>query len=201
MQAFDCVCQCPTADTSWSISRGPGAPLRSRYVRGMPDDPFRPADVEWRGVSPALATALRVWIGVPLVVVLVVVTTLAVLLPVPGWARLVLLLVALGLVGALAWSAWWPRRYQQSIGYAEQEDDLLVTRGIVFRRLVAIPYGRMQFVDVSADPVDRWLSIASVTLHTASTKTAATIPGLPADEARRLRNRLTELGETCGAGL
>ncbi len=201
MQAFDCVCQCPTADTSWSISRGPGAPLRSRYVRGMPDDPFRPADVEWRGVSPALATALRVWIGVPLVVVLVVVTTLAVLLPVPGWARLVLLLVALGLVGALAWSAWWPRRYQQSIGYAEQEDDLLVTRGIVFRRLVAIPYGRMQFVDVSADPVDRWLSIASVTLHTASTKTAATIPGLPADEARRLRNRLTELGETRGAGL
>ena len=201
MQAFDCVCQCPTADTSWSISRGPGAPLRSRYVRGMPDDPFRPADVEWRGVSPALATALRVWIGVPLVVVLVVVTTLAVLLPVPGWARLVLLLVALGLVGALAWSAWWPRRYQQSIGYAAQEDDLLVTRGIVFRRLVAIPYGRMQFVDVSADPVDRWLSIASVTLHTASTKTAATIPGLPADEARRLRNRLTELGETRGAGL
>ena len=201
MQAFDCVCQCPTEGLSRSISCGPDDTLGARYVRGMPDDPFRPADVEWRGVSPSLATALRVWIGVPLVLALLVVLAVVVLAPVPGWLELVLLLVALGLVGASVWAAWWPRRYQRSIGYAEQEDDLLVTRGIMFRRLVAIPYGRMQFVDVSADPVDRWLSIASVTLHTASTRTAATIPGLPADEARRLRNRLTELGEARGAGL
>ena len=43
----------------------------------------------------------------------------------------------------------------------------------------------MQFVDVQAGPIDRAFGIASVTLHTASTETAATIPGLPADEATR----------------
>ena len=35
----------------------------------------------------------------------------------------------------------------------------------------------------------------------ASAETAADIPGLPAAEATRLRNRLTELGEAHGAGL
>ena len=79
--------------------------------------------------------------------------------------------------------------------------NLLVTGGVMFRRLVAVPYGRMQFVDMQAGPIDRAFGIASVTLHTASTETAATIPGLPADEATRLRNRLTELGESHGAGL
>ncbi|MEH3033751.1 MAG: PH domain-containing protein [Aeromicrobium erythreum] len=167
----------------------------------MTSDPFRPDDVDWRGVSPALATALRIWIGVPLLVALLVVGVAAALVPGPTWLRLLLAALAVVLVLGLGWVVWWPPRYQRSIAYAEQEDDLLVTRGVMFKRLVAIPYGRMQFVDVAADPVDRALSIASVTLHTASTETAATIPGLPADEARRLRNRLTELGEARGAGV
>jgi membrane protein YdbS with pleckstrin-like domain len=101
----------------------------------------------------------------------------------------------------VAWGFIWAGRNQRSWGYAENDDDLLVTRGVMFKRLVAIPYGRMQFVDVQAGPIDRAFGIAKVTLHTASTETAADIPGLPADEATRLRNRLTELGESRGAGL
>ena len=110
--------------------------------------------------------------------------------------------VALGiaLVGG-AWGWLWAGRNQRSWGYTENADDLLVTRGVMFKRLVAIPYGRMQFVDVEAGPLARAFGIATVTLHTASTETAADIPGLPADEATRLRNRLTELGEARGAGL
>ena len=71
----------------------------------------------------------------------------------------------------------------------------------MFKRLVAIPYGRMQFVDVEAGPLARAYGVATVTLHTASPETAADIPGLPAAEATRLRNRLTELGEAHGAGV
>jgi uncharacterized protein len=40
-----------------------------------------------------------------------------------------------------------------------------------------------------------------VRLHTASPRTGARIPGLPADEAAFLRDRLTELGESQAAGL
>ena len=100
-----------------------------------------------------------------------------------------------------AWVWQWSGRNARSWGYLEAEDDLVVTGGVLFRRLVAVPYGRMQFVDVQAGPLDQRFGIASVTLHTASTETAATIPGLPAAEAARLRDRLTEMGESHGAGL
>jgi membrane protein YdbS with pleckstrin-like domain len=40
-----------------------------------------------------------------------------------------------------------------------------------------------------------------VSLKTASPETGATIPGLPPDEATRLRDRLTTLGEAQASGL
>jgi uncharacterized protein len=92
------------------------------------------------------------------------------------------------------------RRYG-SWGYAEREDDLLVRRGVMFARLSVVPYGRMQFIDVSAGPLERIFGLATVRLHTAATATDARIPGLERDEAARLRDRLAELGEAQAAGL
>lgn len=86
-------------------------------------------------------------------------------------------------------------------GYAERDEDLYITRGHLFRRLVVVPYGRMQYVDVQAGPLDRAFGIAQIHLHTASPGTSARIPGLPTDEAARLRDRLTSLGEAQAAGL
>lgn len=92
------------------------------------------------------------------------------------------------------------RRYR-SWGYAEREDDLLVRRGVLFTRMSVVPYGRMQFIDVSAGPLERSFGVASVRLHTAAAATDARIPGLERDEAARLRDRLAELGEAQAAGL
>jgi membrane protein YdbS with pleckstrin-like domain len=86
-------------------------------------------------------------------------------------------------------------------GYAEREDDLFVKRGVLFSRLSVIPYGRMQFVDVTAGPVERLFGLATVRMHTAAAASDARIPGLAADEAARVRDRLTELGEAQAAGL
>ncbi|MCP2342884.1 PH domain-containing protein [Actinomadura rupiterrae] len=86
-------------------------------------------------------------------------------------------------------------------GYAEREDDLIVTSGVFSRRLVVVPYGRMQFVDVSAGLLDRWMGIATVRLHTAAAATDAEIPGLPAAEAALLRDRLARKGEERSMGL
>jgi uncharacterized protein len=86
-------------------------------------------------------------------------------------------------------------------GYAEREDDLLVRRGVMVRRLSVVPYGRMQFVDVTAGPVDRMFRLATVQLHTAAAATDARIPGLAVEEAHRLRDRLAALGEAQAAGL
>jgi len=101
--------------------------------------------------------------------------------------------------GALAWR-FVDRRFG-SWGYAEREDDLLVRRGVMFARLSVVPYGRMQFIDVTAGPLERVFGLATVRLHTAAAATDARIPGLPQEEAARLRDRLAELGESQAAGL
>ncbi len=102
-------------------------------------------------------------------------------------------------IGALAWVVV-GRRFR-SWGYAEREDDLLVRRGVMFSRLSVVPYGRMQFIDVQAGPLERLFRLATVRLHTAAAATDARIPGLESQEAARLRDRLAELGEAQAAGL
>jgi membrane protein YdbS with pleckstrin-like domain len=162
------------------------------------DNLFVPPSGTWQRVSPRLATARRIVIGIFGGLVIVIGVVLLVLLGDLRWIGGVV--VAVGATGC-AWGWSWAGRNQRSWGYTENADDLLVTSGVVFKRLVAIPYGRMQFVDVEAGPIERAFGIATVTLHTASAETAADIPGVPSDEATRLRNRLTELGESRGAGL
>lgn len=155
-------------------------------------------DTGWTPVSPRLATARRVVLAGGLLVVLAGVVVLAVLPAATGPAWWILLVT--GIV-AFVWLWWLIGRRVRSFGYAERDDDLLVTSGILFRRLVIVPYGRMQLVDVKAGPVDRWLGITTVQLHTAAATTDATIPGLEPQVAADLRDRLARRGEQRTAGL
>ncbi len=157
--------------------------------------PFDPPGVTWQGVSPRLITARLVSAGITLAVPVVAGAVLAVLVSPWFW------LVAAVPAAILVWVALVVPRQVRAIGYAERDDDLLIRKGILFRSLVVVPYGRMQYVDVEAGPLDRRLGIAKVQLHTASASTDANIPGLVPDEAERLRDRLTVRGETRLAGL
>lgn len=162
------------------------------------EDLFASPTGEWQRVSPALATIHRITMTIPAAVVALVAAIVAAAVPEYRWIpALVALLAAAEAVRSFVWA----RRSQRAWGYAENDEDLLVTSGVMFRRLVAVPYGRMQFVDVQAGPLHRAFGVATVTLHTASSETTSDIPGLPAEEATRLRNRLTELGESRGAGV
>jgi membrane protein YdbS with pleckstrin-like domain len=111
--------------------------------------------------------------------------------------------LAVGIVAlaGLAWGFVVLGRRVRSWGYAERDDDLLVTRGVLNRQLVVVPYGRMQYVDVTAGPLDRRFGLATVQLHTAAAATDAQIPGLVPAEAARLRDRLAARGEARSAGL
>jgi membrane protein YdbS with pleckstrin-like domain len=93
------------------------------------------------------------------------------------------------------------RRRFRSWAYQEREEDLVVTRGVAFRRLSVVPYGRMQFVDVTAGPIERLFKLSTIKLHTAAAASDARIPGLEQDEAARLRDQLASLGEAKAAGL
>lgn len=115
--------------------------------------------------------------------------------------RLAAAALALAAAALLGWLFWLVGRACRSWGYAERADDMWVRHGIFIRRLSVVPYGRMQFIDVTAGPVDRRFGIATVHLHTAAAASDAVIPGLPVDEAARLRDRLAALGEARAAGL
>jgi uncharacterized protein len=108
----------------------------------------------------------------------------------------VVVLVALGAL----WT-WFVRRRYRAWRYQERHEDLIVARGVMVQRLSVVPYGRMQFVEVTAGPVERLFRLSTVKLHTAAAASDARIPGLETEEAARLRDRLTELGESMAAGM
>ncbi len=108
-------------------------------------------------------------------------------------------LIAVVIVLASAWVVL--RGRYRSWGYLERVDDLVVRRGMLFRQVTVVPYGRMQFIDVSAGPIDRLFKLATVQLHTAAAASDARIPGLSEEEAARLRDRLASLGEAQATGL
>lgn len=162
------------------------------------DELFAPPAYEWQRLSPRYRSLRRL----STVVVLPIVFSIPALLvgTLSGdwgiaaaiWtAAAVIVVIRLVLVG----------RTYRSWGYVEREEDLYITNGVMFRSLVAVPYGRMQLVEVASGPLERAFGLASVSLKTASSATNATIPGLTPTEAARLRDRLTELGESRDSGL
>jgi uncharacterized protein len=109
--------------------------------------------------------------------------------------------IGLGLaVLGLLWERFLTRRVA-AWGYAERREDLMVRRGVMIRRLSVIPYGRMQFIDVTAGPVERSLGLATLRMHTAAAASDARIPGLDLAVAAKLRDQLAQLGEAQAAGL
>lgn len=158
---------------------------------------FRPDGGSWQLVSPRLATARRVVLGLtwlPLV-------ALAAVLVAVSETRRVGLVVAALVAAVFLWLWWLIGRRVRSFGYLERSDDLLVTSGILSRRLVIVPYGRMQLVDVRSGPIDRRMGVTTVQLHTAAATTDAAVPGLEPEVAAALRDRLATAGESRTAGL
>jgi len=154
---------------------------------------------EWRGVSPkfvveafistagllagplALST-VPLWIGDPA-------------LAQASWYPL----AAMSLVTVVA-LFFVPRRVR-AIGYQLRADDVVFRRGILYRRQVAVPYGRLQLVDISRGPVSRFLGLSELRLVTAAASTGVTIPGLPESVAEELQNHLMSVAESRRAGL
>ncbi len=92
-------------------------------------------------------------------------------------------------------------RQARAIGYMLRSDDIVFRRGILWQRMVAVPYGRMQLVDITQGPLDRAFGIAKLKLVTAAATTGVEIPGLTQQAAEALRDTLIEVAETRRTGL
>ena len=93
-----------------------------------------------------------------------------------------------------------PRRVR-SIGYQLRADDLLFRRGLMWKRVVAVPYGRMQLVDINRGPIARLVGLSELKFVTAAASSGVVIPGLLEPVAEELRDKLVALAESRRAGL
>jgi hypothetical protein len=169
-------------------------PQRQPHPAISPLEPW-PGTVNWRPVSRRLIPVELLKLLSSLTFLLVIVAVATGL----GWPypeQTLAVLAGYGLLRGIA-----TVRAVLAWGYAERERDLLVRHGLLVRRLSIVPYARMQFVDVTAGPLERLFDLATVQLHTAAAASNARVPGLPPAEASRLRDRLTALGEDLGEGL
>ncbi|HEX9683661.1 MAG TPA: PH domain-containing protein [Acidimicrobiales bacterium] len=152
---------------------------------------------EWRNVAPQARVLWRAG-GIAAIVGVAAIGAVAGGLIIGPAAAL-----AVAVAAVLCIPLWWVlvgRRWR-AWGYAERDDDLLIRRGVLFQQVAIVPYGRMQFVEMRQGPLDRWLAVATVQLHTAAAATDASIPLLPSTDAQHLRDRLAALGEARAAGL
>lgn len=114
----------------------------------------------------------------------------------PGLAAIPAALLVFHVLGAI----FTPRRVR-ALGYQLRDDDLVFRKGIMFLRVVAVPYGRMQLVDINRGPLVRAFGLSELKLVTAAAASHITIPGLPVADAEQLRDHLVELAESRRAGL
>ncbi|GAA1320988.1 PH domain-containing protein [Brachybacterium rhamnosum] len=130
---------------------------------------------------------------------------------IPGYV--IALALAVGAVVLAAVTSWWwiaavavvplavivqsllltPRRVR-AIGYLDGEQELVIARGIMFRTISTVPYGRVQSVTIGEGPIERRYGLATLELTTGASDEAPSLPGLPRDEAERLRALLAERG-------
>ncbi|KOU55611.1 PH domain-containing protein [Streptomyces sp. NPDC060334] len=151
---------------------------------------------EWVGLPGGLLTLRRMLLVIWMTVLTALTAVVLGLTAGPAWAA-----VGALWLGVLVWGWVLLGRNWRSWRYAERADDLLISRGVLWREQTVVPYGRMQLVEVTSGPLERRFGLASVQLHTAAAATDAKIPGLVPAEAERLRDRLSALGEAKSAGL
>ena len=153
-------------------------------------------DGQWHQISPRYVTSQFVQNGILLVLVFAAALVLALAFDqpwawIPGGILTVMILVTLVIL---------PRQ-ARAIGYMLRSDDIVFRKGILWQRVVAVPYGRMQLVDITHGPLDRAFGVAQLKMVTAAATTGVQIPGLTQQAAEALRDTLIEVAETRRTGL
>lgn len=110
----------------------------------------------------------------------------------PGWLRVVLPLLWLGVVLVSVWQAhWWPVLQYQHTRYRVDDQRVEIRRGVYFRVVITVPRSRVQHTDVSQGPIERRYGLGTLVVYTAGTDHAmVALSGLEHGLALRIREHL-----------
>ena len=99
------------------------------------------------------------------------------------------------IVPILAFVIWlvirMPLRRHHARGFRIVADRLRVVRGLLFRSDTVVPFSRVQHIDVTRGPLERYYGLATLVLHTAGTHNSSIrLPGLGDHEALAMREAI-----------
>ncbi len=152
------------------------------------NDPFQaPNNLYWTGVSSKLKT-LRILRILPFELIPISIINIVAAITANPWVIITSVIITL----ICLWISYYlVNSNYKSWGYIQREDDLWIKHGRFFQKLTVVPYGRMQLIDISAGPIERYLKVSTVKLHTAAATTDAEIISLEPDMAAELKETLT----------
>jgi len=155
-------------------------------IRAGDEIPRPGLDDHERELAPAVVTAWRLSAAIGWILPAVVALVLGFVLG-GGWGWLVLVVLAALVVFSIVFYP--PMRYRR---WRWQLTELAIELryGVLVRTQETVPYFRIQQIDIAAGPVDRLLELASLQVTSASASGSATLPGIAAEDAPRVRAEL-----------
>ena len=149
--------------------------------------PERPGlDDRERTLDPRVVHVWRIMTAIGLAIALVPGSVIA-MVALGRWGTLVPVGAVL-LLGVFA--GWYPRARFNRWRWRLTTQALELSYGVVVRTHEAVPYFRIQQIDVAQGPLDRLLDLATLQVTTASASGSASLPGVPAEQAPLVRAEL-----------
>lgn len=107
-----------------------------------------------------------------------------------NWIHLAVLGGIVFLFSLISLFTWVGFKYK---GYALREHDVLYKSGWIFRRVMAVPFNRVQHSEIKQGPLERQYNLASLEVYTAGGQGSdLTIPGLRYADAQSLKSYIME---------
>lgn len=77
--------------------------------------------------------------------------------------------------------------------YALREHDILYKSGLIFRKIIALPFNRIQHSEINQGPIERNFDLANLNVFTAGGHNSdMSIPGLLHDDAQNIKTFIME---------
>lgn len=155
-----------------------------------------PSSAAWQPLHPAATRIWRIasvpWVLLPGLLALAVVASVV-------RSTLVTALVALAMVCATAFAWWYPALQTRHWRYRIGDEALELRHGVWWRSSAAVPFHRIQQIDVEQGPVQRRHDVVSLRLRTAAASAVGTVPHLAAVDAELVRSRLLAAARAAAA--
>ncbi|MEX2324823.1 MAG: PH domain-containing protein [Nitriliruptoraceae bacterium] len=164
----------------------PGPPDPSTLVTMGNPPPTAPLDDRLRELDPLVKLVWRLSLAITFTAVVFAVTIAILVFDAPWWLTLIVAGAACVVV------AWYPSARYRHWRWRLGDLALELSYGVFVQRHEAVPYFRIQQIDIARGPIDRLLGLSTLHVTSASASGSAVLPAIAASDAPRIRHELLQ---------